>query len=257
MSFRAKKVLEEVDIILAEDTRTAKKLLSFLNLSYPKIISFFEHNEKARLKEVEGYLQAGKKVALLSEAGTPLLADPGFELIREIREKGGKITPIPGPSAVTAALMVAGIPPIPFTFLGFLPRKSGEIEKIFSTFAALKTTLVFFERKNRLKKTLLLAAKVLGKRQVCLAREITKMHEEFILGDLDSLSLEEEKLKGEFTVVIGPPLLKEKELKVSEIEKVLKKYKQQNLKPRELAFKVAQETGLTTSQVYELILKKK
>jgi 16S rRNA (cytidine1402-2'-O)-methyltransferase len=244
-----------VDLILAEDTRSAKKLLSALNIPFPRIVSFFEHNEEDKLGQIESYLQEGKEIALLSEAGTPLLADPGFQLVRTLRQKGATIIPIPGPSAITAALMAAGIAPLPFTFLGFLPRKTGEIEAVFREFKQLKSTLVFFERKNRVAKTLNLALKVLGKREVCLAREISKIHEEFIYGILGEIDLDKITLKGEFTILIGPPLEDKVDKKNLNWKEVLEKYREKDLKPKQLAQKIAKETGLSPKEVYTFLIK--
>ncbi|MDR2124623.1 MAG: 16S rRNA (cytidine(1402)-2'-O)-methyltransferase [Desulfovibrio sp.] len=205
LSLRAVQVLSGVWRILAEDTRRSGLLLAGCGVSSPGFLSLHEHNEIRRLPAVLGLLKAGRDLALLSDAGTPLLSDPGYRLVRACREEGIKVSPLPGPSAICAALSAAGVAPLPFAFLGFPPRGRGERERFFAPYAGLKLTLVFFERKDRLAACLRDAGKVLGRREACLAREMTKVHEEFIKFSLDAAHLLPEDMKGEMTVLIGPP----------------------------------------------------
>lgn len=254
LSLRAKDTLKNVDKILAEDTRTASRLLSALNLPPKSLESFFEHNESRKLSKVLNWLEQGLDLALISEAGTPLIADPGFPLVKKVRLAGFKVIPIPGPSAPIVALMGAGISCLPFTFLGFLPKKPEEIKKIFSLYAYPAQTLVFFERKNRVLTTLKLAHQVLGKREFCLARELTKIHEEFINGYLDDLSsLDETKLRGEFTVVIGPGLEVSKTPE-QEVKQLILNLRSR-YKVKELAKIISEQVqGWSTKEVYQLCL---
>ena len=212
LSPRAREVLASVSGILAEDTRKTGSLLARCGVTglsggasgSPAFISFHDHNEEARLPQALARLKGGESLALVSDAGTPLFSDPGYRLVRACRDAGLPVSPIPGPSAPLAALCASGLPPYPFVFLGFAPRKKAEREAFFTPFAALPATLVFFERKDRLKATLGCAFAALGKREGCIARELTKQYEEFlffILGEHKGLP----EMLGEITVVLGPP----------------------------------------------------
>ena len=205
MSPRGREVLQAADIVLAEDTRRAGLLCQRLEITVGSLQSFHEHNEEHKLRMVLDALQQGARIALMTDAGTPLMADPGYHLVRACREESIPVTPVPGPNAAVTALMASGLPPYPHTFLGFPPRKQGERRALFASFAALRTTLVFYERKDRVWSTLKDALHELGPRDVCLARELTKTHEEFILGRLERLDDIRCELLGEITVCIGPP----------------------------------------------------
>lgn len=205
LSPRAQTALAGADCILAEDTRRSGLLFAALGIKPKRFISLHDHNEEARIPAVLGVLAQGQNLALVSDAGTPLLSDPGYRLVRACREAGFRVIPLPGPSAVVTALSASGLPPLPFVFLGFPPRKKGEQKTLFAPYIRLPLTLVFFERKDRLRATLELAFEVLGPREACVAREMTKTYEEFInfrLGDRQALP---DELLGEITVVIGPP----------------------------------------------------
>lgn len=204
LSPRARAVLETADLVLAEDTRRAAALLRQCGISARRLLSFYDHNEADRQESVLRLLRQGKGVALISDAGTPLLADPGYRLVRAARREGLDVSPLPGPSAPVAALSAAGIAPLPFSFLGFLPRDRAGREGIFRAFAHVPGSLVFFERKDRLRDSLALAAAALGPRELAVCRELTKDHEEFILTRLEAPDLPE-SLLGEITVVVGPP----------------------------------------------------
>lgn len=209
LSPRARAVLGAVDIILAEDTRRSGQLLASCGVEAKRFISLHDHNEKNRLAGVIARLEDGADAALISDAGTPLLSDPGYLLVNACREKGLPVSPVPGPSAPLAALSASGLPPIPFVFLGFPPRSVGDVRKFFAPYAALQATLIFFERKDRLADTLGTAAEMLGERRGCVARELTKTFEEFIpfiLGPEVRDIFAEQELLGEITVILGPPL---------------------------------------------------
>ena len=209
LSPRARRILGEVDCILAEDTRRAKQLCALCGIKPPLILSFFEHNEEEREGEVLGRLRAGQSLALISDAGTPLLADPGYRLVRACRKEGLIVSPIPGPSAPICALSSAGLPPIPYTFLGFLPREAAAQTKLFQTFAVVPGSLVFFERSDRLKASLERAYAVLGARELTICRELTKLHEEFMLLDLEAYA-QLPSFLGELTIILGPGEAKSK-----------------------------------------------
>ncbi|MDL2216435.1 16S rRNA (cytidine(1402)-2'-O)-methyltransferase [Desulfovibrio sp. OttesenSCG-928-M14] len=205
LSLRARELLGSVDGVLAEDTRRSGQLFSRCGITPPPFTRLHDHNEEESLARITARLLAGEQLALVSDAGTPLLSDPGFRLVRACRQLGLRVAPLPGPFAAAAALSACGLPPQPFVFLGFAPRKAGERLAFFQPFAQIAATLVFYERKDRIQATLKAAASVLGPREGCIARELTKVHEEFLpfrLEAPDSLPLD---LLGEMTVIIGPP----------------------------------------------------
>jgi 16S rRNA (cytidine1402-2'-O)-methyltransferase len=205
LSPRARRVLEEADRVACEDTRTSGLLLHRMGIK-KRLVSLHEHNERQRLPQVLEWLEAGESVAVVSDAGTPLLSDPGFLLVRAAAEAGVKIEAIPGPSAILAALVVSGLPPLPFTFGGFPPPKSGKRRQFFRSFAGLEHTLVYFESPHRLLHSLADALEELGDRPSAVARELTKLYEEVLRGPLSALVAElgaRPSLKGEFVVVVG------------------------------------------------------
>ncbi|MBQ9405393.1 MAG: 16S rRNA (cytidine(1402)-2'-O)-methyltransferase [Desulfovibrio sp.] len=205
LSPRARRILGEVDVILAEDTRRTARLLWQCGIEAKHLLSFHDHNEKERQEHVLALLRKGANIALVSDAGTPLVADPGYRLVRSCRAEKLPVSPLPGPSAPVAALSAAGIAPLPYAFLGFLPRDNAGRDALFRAFAATPCTLIFFERKDRLKESLLRAAAVLGSRDLAVCRELTKEHEEFILGRLEEYADLPDELLGELTIIIGPP----------------------------------------------------
>jgi 16S rRNA (cytidine1402-2'-O)-methyltransferase len=205
LSPRARAAFEAADLIACEDTRHTGRLLAHLGIKKP-LVSLHEHNERQRLPRLLADLREGRTIALASDAGTPLLSDPGFLLVREAAAAGIRIEPIPGPAAPIAALVVSGLPPYPFTFAGFPPPKTGKRRTFYRGWADLGHTLVLFESPHRLLVSLEDALAELGDRPAAIARELTKMHEEVLRGRLSDL-LEDLKgrpsLKGEFVVVIG------------------------------------------------------
>ncbi|EPR41681.1 Ribosomal RNA small subunit methyltransferase I [Desulfovibrio sp. X2] len=250
LSPRAAGVLAGADMILAEDTRRAGLLLKRLGIAGNRFVSFHDHNEAERLPQVLGHLRAGGSAALVSDAGTPLLSDPGYRLVGACREEGIRVSPVPGPCSFVAALSAAGLPPQPFVFLGFLPRSAGDVRKTLAPFAALPATLAFFERKSRLAASLGLAHEVLGERTVCVARELTKVHEEFILGELSALARDCPDVLGEITVLVGPPRAPG-EASEDDIEAVLAEEAARGGKPREVARRAAARLpGTTAKELY-------
>jgi 16S rRNA (cytidine1402-2'-O)-methyltransferase len=205
LSPRARSAFESADLVACEDTRHTGRLLAHLGIKKP-LVSLHEHNERQRLPRLLAELRDGKTIALASDAGTPLLSDPGFLLVREAAAAGVRIEPIPGPAAPLAALVVSGLPPYPFTFAGFPPPKTGKRRAFYRGWADLGHTLIVFESPHRLLASLEDALAELGDRPAAIARELTKMHEEVLRGRLSEL-LDELKgrpsLKGEFVVVIG------------------------------------------------------
>jgi len=202
ITIRAIECLKKVSLIAAEDTRRTQKLLSHLNIKC-KIISCHEHNELKRFNEIYKVLKKGHSVALVSDAGNPGISDPGARLISKLREEDVEIIPIPGPSAVSCALSICGMPADSFYFVGFLPQKKKERQKILSEIKDIAALLVFFEAPHRIKKTLSDILKELGNRKIFFAREMTKRHETYILTTLEQL-LDElpAEIRGEITFVV-------------------------------------------------------
>jgi len=206
LSPRARAAFESADLVACEDTRHTGRLLAHLGIKKP-LVSLHEHNERQRLPRLLADLQEGRTIALASDAGTPLLSDPGFLLVREAATAGVRIEPIPGPAAPLAALVVSGLPPYPFTFAGFPPPKTGKRRAFYRGWADLGHTLVVFESPHRLLASLEDAHAELGDRPAAIARELTKMHEEVLRGRLSELLAElksRPSLRGEFVMVIGP-----------------------------------------------------
>jgi 16S rRNA (cytidine1402-2'-O)-methyltransferase len=203
ITLRALRVLGEVAAIACEDTRQTVKILNRFGLKKP-LISYFQPREGRRIPEIIGLLEAGRDVALVSDAGTPGISDPGFPLIREALKKGLQVVPVPGPSAVTAALSAAGLPTHRFLFAGFPPPKAAGLRKLLEGLAREEATLVFYLPTRRLAEFLGAVIEVLGDRRVVVARELTKIHEEFLRGSASELAaaVAFRTLKGEATVLV-------------------------------------------------------
>ncbi|MDR1124530.1 MAG: 16S rRNA (cytidine(1402)-2'-O)-methyltransferase [Deltaproteobacteria bacterium] len=260
LSPRAREVLAAADCVLAEDTRRSGLLLSACGVKARAFMSLHEHNEEEKLPQLLEELAAGRDFALVSDAGTPLFSDPGFRLVRACRERGIRVAPVPGPSAPLAALCASGLPPQPFVFLGFPPRKPGDIRKFFAPYAALAATLCFFERKDRLKSTLALLLEACagrgdgqgGGRELCIARELTKIYEEFISLKLGEYAALPDELLGEITVLLGPPSGGNR-LPASELARLLPEGAA-NLKPRQLARQLqGRAPGWSVDELYDFI----
>jgi 16S rRNA (cytidine1402-2'-O)-methyltransferase len=203
ITLRALRVLGEVEAIACEDTRQTIKLLNRYGIKKP-LISYFQPREGQRIPEIVGLLKAGRDVALVSDAGTPGISDPGFPLIREALKEGLAVVPIPGPSAVTASLSAAGLPTHRFLFVGFPPPKAAALRRFLADLAAENATLVFYLPTRKLPLFLAAAREVLGDRRVVVARELTKVHEEFLRGSASELAAATggHELRGEATVLV-------------------------------------------------------
>ena len=206
ITLRALRILrEEASLIACEDTRQTQKLLDHFEIR-KQTVSYHDHNETSRTTELIAHLEAGESVALLSDAGTPLISDPGFRLLRAAIERDIPIIPIPGPSAAMTAMVGSGLPVAEFRFIGFLPPKSGARRRVLEELAQEQTTMIFYESPHRLLESLEDVVAVLGDRPIAVARELTKLHEEFVRGSAKNV-LEELRsrtsIKGEITVVLG------------------------------------------------------
>ena len=205
ITYRAVRLLGECDLIACEDTRQTRKLLEHYAIQKPTI-SYHEHNENERSEELAGRLRAGAVIALVSDAGMPLVSDPGYRLVRAAIESGVPVVPIPGPSAVLAAVAASGLAPEAFYFRGFLPPKSGQRAKALEALANVPATLVFYEAPHRILETLETIEKLMGPRPVVVAREITKLHEEFLRGTAGEVRAQlaaRAAVKGEITLLVG------------------------------------------------------
>jgi 16S rRNA (cytidine1402-2'-O)-methyltransferase len=205
ITYRAVRVLGEADLIACEDTRQTHKLLDRYSIAKPTI-SYHEHNEAERAAELAARMSAGATVALVSDAGMPLVSDPGYRLVRAAIEAGVPVEPIPGPSAALAALAASGLPTDTFHFAGFLPAKSGQRERTLESLKEQTATLIFYEAPHRVLETLEAIGRVLGPRPVVAARELTKIHEEFVRGTAIEVHAEfaaRASIKGEFTLLVG------------------------------------------------------
>lgn len=255
LSARARETLESADVIAAEDTRHTLQLLQAFGISRP-LVSVHAHNETQRVPDLLARLQAGEAIALVSDAGTPLLSDPGFELVRRAAEAGFDVQAIPGPSAITTALAVAGLPTSRFCFEGFLPARERERRVELARLAHEPRTLVFFEAPHRIAETLVDFAAEFGRdRQAVVARELTKAHETIYrgtLGDLADLAREDPNFRrGEITLVVhGAPQI-ESSVDPQFLRKCVDLLAKE-LPPGRAAAIAAQLTGATRAEAYAL-----
>lgn len=205
MTPRAVETLKQVRAIFAEDTRVSARLLVHFGISCP-LISLHEHNEMSRVEKIKGFLEAGESVAIISDAGTPLISDPGFTVVQHLREGGFLVVPIPGVSAIITALSVAGIPTDRFTFIGFLPSKKGQRRTELTEYASVTHTQVFYESSHRIVAMLADLAEIFGEeRKIFVGREMTKRFEDYRYGSAKELlthyETHESEIRGEFVVV--------------------------------------------------------
>jgi 16S rRNA (cytidine1402-2'-O)-methyltransferase len=263
ITLRALRILKEVDQIACEDTRHTQKLLQHYNIQKP-LVSYHEHNELTRAPELVVAMEQGAQIALVSDAGVPLVSDPGYRLVTLSLRHHVPVIPIPGPSALLAALSASGLPNEEFLFAGFLPARSGERRRALERLRIEDRTIIFYEAPHRIEETLIDAHEILGDRPACLAREVTKIHEEFRRGSLAELaaSLTEKPARGEITLLIGPVPADGKsaqgDTSQSLAERVEELMRQAKLDRKEALKLAAKERGLTKRAAYhELHLAKK
>jgi 16S rRNA (cytidine1402-2'-O)-methyltransferase len=258
LSPRAMRILREARLIAAEDTRHTRQLLTHFDIHTP-LTSYFEHNKLNKLESILAALSQGD-VALVSDAGTPAINDPGYELVKAALDAGYPVSPVPGPSAPIAALAASGLPTDSFLYLGYLPRKSSERRETAGQVANLRHTLIFFETPHRLLESLADLESVLGDREMAAARELTKIHEEFVRGRLSEVRAHftENEPRGEFVLVIRGQLSVSsegwsQERLVEAIQKEIKNGK----KAKEIAVELAHLSGWGKKEIYALVIQGK
>ncbi len=206
ITLRALETLKEVDLILCEDTRHSGQLLHQYEIRKP-LLSFHEHNELQRIPEVISRLKNGENIALISDAGTPLISDPGFKLVRAARQENLEVVAVPGASATTAAISISGLPTDKFLFVGYLPKTSGKKEELLQKLVELKKllpqSLVFYESPHRIEKTLIDLERYFPESLVSVQRELTKVHEQILNGTITEVRAKLTSTKGEFTIVLN------------------------------------------------------
>jgi 16S rRNA (cytidine1402-2'-O)-methyltransferase len=259
ITVRALRVLGEVDLIACEDTRHTAKLLHHYGINKPTL-SYHQHNEASRAAELLERLEEGTNLALVTDAGTPLISDPGQRLVALCLERRIPVIPIPGPSAVIAALIASGLPTEEFVFVGFLPSRPHERHKALAELARENRLLALYEAPHRLGDTLSDALEHLGRRQAVIAREITKVHEEFLRGDLAELLVRvgQRPVRGEITLIIAPPSAgtqEDQQLCLSPLPQRVEQIMREQHLDRKAALKLAaRERGLTKREAYKQLL---
>ena len=254
ITLRALRVLREADLIACEDTRQTGKLLAHFGIADKPMVSYHEHNETARTQELVAKLEGGRSIALVSDAGTPLVSDPGYRLVTAAISAGIPVVPIPGASAVLGGLAAAGLPTEAFRFCGFLPPKQGQRKKALEALRGEDCTLIFYEAPHRILDTLADLAGVYGDRPVVVARELTKMHEEFLRGTADEVRVQlavRPSVKGEITLLIakGAPVIA-----TTPVEDAVRELEQKGVPRMDAIKQVARERGLSKREVYKQLM---
>jgi 16S rRNA (cytidine1402-2'-O)-methyltransferase len=254
MTIRALATLAAAEIVLCEDTRTSGKLMERFDIK-TRLWSYHEHNAQKVRPEILERLKQGGTIALISDAGMPLVSDPGYRLVKEAAELGIPVTACPGASAVLTGLALSGLPTDRFLFAGFVPQKQGERKKLFTEFAKLKATLIFFESPHRIVETLHDLATTLPGRHVAVTRELTKLHEEVLRGRAEEIAAQLEEraaVKGEITLLVGPPE-GEEEVSETELETAITQTLAE-MPASKAASEVAKRFNLNRSDIYQRIL---
>ena len=257
MSPRAVETLSVVDFIAAEDTRVTLKLLNHFDIKKP-MISYFEHNRREKGEVIVGKILAGETCALVTDAGMPAVSDPGEDLCRLCHENGISVVPIPGCSAAIAALSASGMPSKRFTFEGFLPREKKEQEELFEELITEKRTMIFYEAPHRLLKTLTAFLEGLGNRELCIARELTKINEEIIRTTLSDAvnTYKDKEPRGEYVLIIGGSAGENADVfwENLTVDEHVDFYINQGLKKMDAIKKVAKDRGVPKNDIYRELL---
>ena len=253
ITIRAKKVLQSADYIAAEDTRTSGILLEKIGV-HNHMLSFHKYNSKQRAPELIKLMQEGAVIAEISDAGMPVISDPGYELVQECIKNDIPVVPLPGASAFTTALIASGFDAQPFTYYGFLPRKAGEQKPFFEQMNEARATSIFYEAPHRLAKTLKNMATVFdSNRQIVAARELTKIHEEFVRGTITELNdyFEENAPRGEFVILVSPNVKEQEQLSWDELIALVDQRVQLGDSKKVAIKEVAQANNVSKNELYD------
>jgi 16S rRNA (cytidine1402-2'-O)-methyltransferase len=261
ITLRALRVLKEVDLIACEDTRHTSKLLNHFGINTP-CQSHHQHNEASSAAKLLQILRTGRNVALVTDAGMPLISDPGYRLVAACRREGIAVRPVPGPSAAIAALAGSGLPADKFYFAGFLPHSHNQRTKRIADLSTLNCTLVFYEAPHRILSSLEDLAAILGSRKVCLARELTKIHEEWLQGtatELLEILRARPKIQGEMTLIVegGQPAPPESACSIGITQQLQEEMQKTGVSPKEALKAVARQRGISRREAYQLLQKEK
>lgn len=252
LTIRTINTIKEVDVLFCEDSRETGKLLKYLNISKKMIVNH-DHNEESNYDKLLKYLMDGKNVGLVSDRGTPVISDPGFELSRYAIEKGFNVVGLPGANALIPALIMSGINPKPFTFYGFLNSKSSKRKSELESLKNINSTLIFYEAPHRIKDTLIDLGNILGNRKISISREISKKYEEIYRGTIDEIISQDNEYKGELVIVVEGNNSKQ-EYSMDIVDHI-KMYLDEGYKSNDAIKKVAKDRNLKKSEVYDIYLR--
>lgn len=258
ITLRAIKVLKEVDIIAAEDTRHTLQLLNHLNIKKP-LISYYKEIEKTKSNLLINKLKGGENIAIVSDAGTPCISDPGMEIVKDAIQNDIKVVPIPGACAAINAIIASGLDTSEFYFIGFLPTNKKAKEEKLKKIENIESILIFYEAPHRLVKTLEMMLEILGDRKIVLAKEITKIHEEILRGNISKILKELDNIKGEFVIVVDKGKTADNEknfLNNLSLDEHYKYYENQKLEKKDIIKKIAKDRGKNKNEIYQYFLKK-
>lgn len=253
---RAIEALKSADTILCEDTRHTRKLLTHFGIETPTE-SYHEHNEDEKAPRLLERLEGGATLALVSDAGLPVVSDPGYRIVRLARENGIAVEPVPGPFAGVLALVASGVAPLPFTFLGFTPHREGQRRDFYRRAAEFGHTVILYESPERVITSLEDARQSFGDAEVTVARELTKMHEEIISGTIGSVleSLcSRDSIKGEITIVLGAPVVEAAEASREELSAEFKRLRDSGMRRNDAIKAVAEKFGMRRNEVYKKLV---
>lgn len=258
LSPRAIEALKSADLIVCEDTRQTRKLINHFDISRP-LRSFHEHNEDVKAEELANRIEAGETLAMVSDAGMPVISDPGYRLARIARERGLTVEPIPGPFAGVLALVASGIAPLPFTFFGFTPHRHGERTEFYKRVAATALTAIVYESPERVVESLDDAMSTLGDVEVTVAREMTKMHEEFVHGHISEVVevlRKRERIRGEITIVFAAAIARVQEVSPDQIAAEFQRLRDRGMRRNDAVKLVSEKFGVRKNEVYKLLLER-
>lgn len=258
LSPRAIEALKAASLVVCEDTRETRKLLAHFGIARP-LRSFHEHNEEGKAEELANRIEEGETLAMVSDAGMPVISDPGYRLVRIARERGLHVEPIPGPFAGVLALVASGIAPLPFTFYGFTPHRHGERLEFYRSVASNAQTAIVYESPERVVESLDDALATLGDVEVTVAREMTKMHEEFVHGAISEVVevlRKRERIRGEITIVFAAAAAQAREVSPDEIAAEFQRLRDSGMRRNDAVKLVSEKFGVRKNEVYKLLLER-